>query len=399
MKMLFLCSTEFQLLTALNIRYHMHPDDDADIIVNNYHGEEKELAERIRETGLFHYVFYVRSDIEEKTLHRFFRCIIDDEPRIKFLDAVINSLKFIKTKLMTALFGAKQYIKSMVNDSSKLRLNEYEVFFAYGSKKIACQMLDYILKHNPHSQINLIDEGTAAYYVPEMGQFSMPSVMSIINQCYLYDPDVVTYQKEIRKVPALQKTDKKFIQLLNGVFQFKQDDIEDYRNATIFFDQNVFQKMPRYLQKNSRITRLIFHNTYTRHLREEKDFFKQIDIMNLVLGKMDNVFVKIHPRSSKDIVKELQERNIKIIRRYDLPWELIALNCPVGNNFLVTNFSSAVCLYNATLEDQKDNTCCVLLYKLSKNVFPEDGDGYYAMLRAKYNNILMPTTVEDIDFA
>lgn len=397
MKMLFLCSTEFQLLTALNIRYHMHPDDDADIIVNNYHGEEKELADRIRKTGLFHHVFAVRSYIEEKTLHRYFRCIIDDEPGISFLDAIVNSLKFIKTKLMTALFGAKQYINNMVDDSSQLRMEEYEAFFAYGSKKVACHVLDYILKYNLNCRINLIDEGTAAYCVPELGRFSMPSIMAIIDKCYLYDPDVVIYQKEIRKIPSFKKEDKEFIQLLNGVFRFEKDDIEDYRNALIFFDQNVSNKIPKYLQSDSWIIRFLFRNTYRRHIKEEKEFYEQLDVMNMVLDANVSwdVWVKLHPRSSNDVIAELKSRHIKIVRRYDLPWELIELNCPTGNNVLVTSYSSSVCLHNSLFERTSDDTYCVLIYMFS-GFEPLDEDiHYFDALQKKYGDIYVPKDINE----
>lgn len=397
MKMLFLCSTEFQLLTALNIRYHMHPDDDADIIVNNYHGEEKELADRIRKTGLFHHVFAVRSYIEEKTLHRYFRCIIDDEPGISFLDAVVNSLKFIKTKLMTALFGAKQYINNMVDDSSQLRMEEYEAFFAYGSKKVACHVLDYILKYNLNCRINLIDEGTAAYCVPELGRFSMPSVMEIIDSCYLYDPDVVVYEKEICKIPSLKKTDIRFVQLLNEVFQFKKDDVEDYRNALIFFDQNVANKVPNYLQRDSWIIRFLFRNAYRRHLKEEKEFYEQLDAMNIALDAnvSRDIWVKLHPRSSNDIIAELESRHIKIVRRYDLPWELIELNCPTGNNIMVTSYSSSVCSYNAVLEGKLDDARCIMMYLLSNTEFASALKRYYIKVQKKYDNVYVPKDMNE----
>lgn len=402
MKMLFLCSTEFQLLTALNIRYHMYPNDDADIIVNNYHGEEKELADRIRKTKLFSNVFYVRTYIEEKTLHRYFRCFIDGEPRIQFSWAIMNSFRFLKTKWMTAVLGEKSYIDNMIDDSSKLQLNKYNAFFAYGSKKIARYLLDYLLKNNSLCQINLIDEGTGTYYEPELGKYSMEEVLSgIVDRFYVYDPDVVVYKKDLCRIPKLRKDDKIFIDLVNYVFQFTSEDLEDYHNGLVFFDQNVFNKTPKYLQGKSWIVRMIFHNAYLRHLKEEKDFYRQLEIINLVLSKQtaDNVWIKLHPRTTKDIFKELEQRNLKIIRRYDLPWELIALNCPVGNNILVTNYSSAVCLYNAVLENQEDSTRCVLLYKFSKLKFLEDGDKFFDMLRTKYNNIFIPETDEDLVFA
>ena len=71
MQLLFLCTTEFQIITAFNIKMNLYSQDEADIIIDNYHGQEKEIAGRIRETKVFRHVCYVRSEIEHETLHKY----------------------------------------------------------------------------------------------------------------------------------------------------------------------------------------------------------------------------------------------------------------------------------------------------------------------------------------
>ena len=62
--------------------------------MDNYHGKERELAERIRQTKLFSKVFYVRSSIENETLHKFFKEMIAGETTLNFIAAAQNSIHF-----------------------------------------------------------------------------------------------------------------------------------------------------------------------------------------------------------------------------------------------------------------------------------------------------------------
>lgn len=393
MKMLFLCTSEFQLMTALNIKFHMHPNDDADIIVANYHGEERELAERIRKTKLFRKVFYVREYIENDTLHKYFHDLIEREPSIGFFCSIKNSFSFLKVKSMRAILGPQVYIKYMIADSSQLDLKEYDAFFAYGTKTITYNLADCVLKYNPDCHLNLLDEGIGSYADPEIGMYS-----DIIQKCYVYDVDMAIYEKEICKVPSIKREEYEFIDILDYIFQFNGEDKEDYRNAIIIFDQGNAGKMPRYLQNSSWWFKIIFHNAYTRHLKEENEFRERVRLIDAVigLGTEHDVWMKLHPRSSKDTIREYKTKGIRVIRRYDLPWELIAVNCSVGNNILMTISSSSVCLYNAVIDGVDDNTQRILLYKMSDVKNPETNLQYFKKLGKGYKNIHIPQTMDEL---
>ncbi len=395
MKMLFLCSTEFQLLTALHIKYHMHPTDEADIIVNNYHGEERELAERIRVTGMFQNVFYVRSYIENETLHKYCRAIIDGEHHISLWFAFKNSLGFIKIKLLSNLFGEKIYIKNMVADSEQLKLDDYEAFFGYiyGKRPILNNILGYILNHNTGCRINLLDEGVGSYIYSEGEPY-----LGIIDTYYVYEPDMLPFDKvKYRKIPSICRDDTNFIALLNDVFQFHSSDVEDYRNSVIIFDQGVWNKMPKYLQGSAWRSRLLFHNSYKRHLKEDKDFQEHIDIANFMIDNTAprKIWIKLHPRHSSEVFAEYKKKEVKLVKRYDLPWELLALNCNTENCVFVTTYSSSVCLYNAVVDSNLDDYSCVSIYKLADMKFAPEMEQYFEELKRRYKNFYIPETLDE----
>lgn len=403
MKLLFLCTTEFQLMTALNIKYHMHPNDEADIIVGNYHGEESFLAERLRETNLFHKVCYVRSDVENKTLHEYIAELIGGNATIKLKDAVCNSLNYAKIKLMALLGGPKQYIPNMIDHYSELEFGKYDMLLTYGEKPITSNLLDFILITNINCRIVLMDEG---FGIPSLGKYTPPEVIEKIDKCYTYALDVAMHtipKKKGVKIPAIKKTDIKFIKILNDVFQFHENDVEDYRDAVIFFNPNGGEsKMPWYL-KNS-LTKILFHRLYIKHLKEEKTYYKKLHLADLAVqyfhnvGTMNKIWIKLNPRATKDQIEAYKKRDdIRLMKRWDLPWELLLLNCPVGKNVFLTDCSASVCLCRDVVEPLDPNIRRILLYHLAQENFSTAHDCLFKNLNEKYEDIFIPATVSELN--
>ena len=399
MKLLFLCTSEFQLLTALNIRCHMHPSDDADIIVDNYHGEEKELAERLRETNLFRKVFYVKSYIEHETLHAYFHAFTEGTCSPPFFHAIKNSLLFAKIRIAKLFMGARAYVEQMVDDSSALQLREYDAFFAFGTKPITCHLAEYFMQLNGHCQMNLLDEGIGTYVAHEIGRHS-----EVVNKCYAYAADLVSYEMEICEIPKLKKTDREFVEILNFVFQFRPFDIEDYRNSVIVFSENGSEvKMPKYLTISPLLSKTLFRNSYKRHLKEEEEFYERLRMMNLaiqVAGREKNcgtVWMKLNPRASRDQIVEYQgRRDIRLLRRWNLPWELLALNCPLENSVLLANTTSAVCMHDDVIDASDEPVQRILLWRLSKYRPSKKFDKFLAALEKKHGNLHVPKTMDEL---
>ncbi len=403
MKLLFLCTTEFQLMTALNIKYHVHPNDEADIIVGNYHGEEKALADRLRKTKLFRKVFYVRSNIENNTLHKFFKELMDGEPTIKLKDAVCNSLNYAWIKFMELLGGPKQYVLNMIDHFSELEFGKYDMLLTYGAKPITSNLVDLILITNINCRIVLMDEG---FGIPSLGKYSTPEIIEKIDKCYTYALDIVMHtipnEKGV-KIPVIKRTDMKFIKILNDVFQFHENDVEDYRNAVIFFNPNGGEsKMPWYLKNN--LTKILFHRLYEKHLKEEKSYYKILHLADLAVqychnvGTMNKIWIKLNPRATKDQIEAYKKRDdIRLMKRWDLPWELLLLNCPVGKNVFLTDCSASVCLCRDVVEPLDTNICRILLYRLAQEKFSTAHDCFFENLNEKYEDIFIPATVDELN--
>ena len=371
MKMLFCCTTEFQLLTALNIKYHMHPDDEADIIVDNYRGEEKALAERIRETNLFRKVLYVKSHIEQDTLHKYFKEAFERKSSISFSQAVQNSIRFFGIKFLKSLLGTKYYIRHAIANGSELEPKNYDVLITYGTKPIVEQLIEYITVTNQHCRIRLLDEG---FGIPSLGEYSASEVIRKIEKCYLYsDAAMHTIPKEkICKIPSIKRTDKDFVSILNYVFQFHPEDIEDYRNSVIFFNPNGGEsKMPKYLSAGLPVTKVLFPRLYKEHVEEEQTYYKLLALANFIITYFrekqhyKKIWIKLAPRASEDFLDAYRNRDdIRLLRRWDLPWELLALNCPLENSVLLTDWSAAVCICRDVVELVGENIQRILLYHL-----------------------------------
>lgn len=388
MKLLFVCTTEFQLLTALNIKYHMYADDIADIIVDNYHGEEASLAQRIRETRLFRNVCYVNSAYEQKTLHAYVRGISDGEKTISILEGISNSLKFVESRIKEIICSERGYLSVLVHGFDTLMLDKYDALFAYGGKPITRKVYSYMQKNNTGCKIIQLDEGVGSYYVANVGGFG-----SKIDFCALYEPDVRTIPIAAIKIPKISKTDKDFLKIVNLIFEYDDKKTVHYKDSIIFFDQGVSNPLPKYLRNASKLKKMIFHNSYTRHKIEEEEFNNRtkvtLELLEMLKGR--EVWVKPHPRSASEALKIFSRlgKNIKIMPQFKLPWEVIALNSVVEGNCFLSCVSSSVCLYPSVIEEYNNTNKSILLRFLYKEKFMLSFEDYLDNLQIRFSEGIM----------
>lgn len=394
MKLLFLCTTEFQLLTAMNIKCHMYPDDKADIVVDNYHGAEESLAGRINELGWFRNVCYVSSEVENKTLHAFFRGITDGEDTLSFKRAAFNTGKFLRSRIGEKIAGEKIYLDVLLKGISKLEFADYDAFFAYGDKPISKRLAKYIRSINNNCKMIQMDEGVGAYYDLNIGGESK------VDSCILYEPKANIFPQKCEKIPAISSEDREFIQKINYVFDFNEKMVADYSNSVIYFDQGVYDDMPKYLQGAMPLKKIIFHNAYKRHKREEENFFthKRLtkDILDIFTEK--DIWIKPHPRSSQDTLNTYPTlgTNIRIIPQYQVPWEVIALNSKINNTLLLTKDSSSVFLFPSIIPQKAIKTVGCVLYKLwNGNILDRYGKYIYNIKKMYPKQIFIPNSKDE----
>lgn len=392
MKILFLCMTEFQLLTALNAKCHLFPDDEADIIVGNYHGEEELLARRIRATTLFRAVCAVNSGVEEKTLHAYLRGISEENRQVSLKEALINTYKYIKGKVGGVIYGPKSYLNVSINGYNNLKWQEYDAVFAYGKRPVTEYMISLLKRINPKCKIIQMDEGVASYIYENVGGTACAEM------CLLYEPKAMIFAKPAIKLPKLSRCDSKFIQLVNFIFDVPKTQFDDFSSAVIFFDQGVEECMPAYLRKKNVLTKIIFYNAYKKHLKEHLEYQQRKknteDLLARFKGK--KIYIKPHPRSSRttlDYYLGLNE-NIKILP-HNIPWEVMALNSNMDNTLLVTDTSSAVILYAAVF-NEKDNNKSIILYKAFQRKESDMLDPFVNNMADLYKDtVLVPESLEE----
>lgn len=385
MRLLFVCTTEFQLLTALNMKYNMYADEIADIIVDNYHGEEAALAERIRKTGLFRNVCYVKSQYEQKTLHAYVRGLSDGKKTIPFLESVYNSLRFVESRINGIVLSEKGYMSVLVKNFDTLTLDEYDAFLGYGSKPITCKVNAYMQKHNKGCKIIQLDEGIGSYYVANVGKCSK------IDACALYEPDVRTIPVRAINVPRISKKNKEFIKIVNYIFEYDEEKTVNYKNSIIFFDQGVSNPLPKYLRNASKLKKIIFHNAYVRHKREEEEFNNRTKTTMELLEMLDGreVWVKPHPRSASEALKIfLNLGGVKMMSQPKMPWEVIALNSVVEGNYFLSCVSSSVCLYPSVIDEYNTNKS-ILLHYIYKEEFMSSFDDYLDNLQTRFPKVII----------
>ena len=360
MNLLFVCTTEFQLLTALNMKYHIYKDDIADIIVDNYHGEEKKLADRISQTKLFRHVCFVNSYIEQKTLHAYMRGISDGKENVTLGTAFRNSGLFIWSRIKTLFSGDKGWLNVLVDGVNKLSFSEYDSFLGYGGKPITQYVRKYLANINPHCHVVQFDEGVGSYWTRNVGENNE------ISRCEVYEPQLIQFKIDSKQIPTIKRDDAEFISIVNQVFEYDNTKCIDFKDSIIFFDQGTTSPMPKYLRNASFLKKTIFRNSYRRHKEEEDEYKKwkqcTIEILKTVSDK--RIWIKPHPRSIESALTMFKDiPNVEILPQYQAPWEIIALNSIVDNAVFMTFASSSVCLYNSVVELPGNNKS-VLLYDM-----------------------------------
>lgn len=363
-KLLFLCTTEFQLMTALNIKAHLLPERAADIIIDNYHGEEEALAARVREVGLFEHVMYVRTQVEEGTLHKYLRDVTEGRREISLMEAVRNTLSFLRMRIGQTLRGDTAYLETMVSGFGQFDPMAYEMLFSFGWRPVVKRLIPYFRTINPACKMAKLDEGTGTYQKPEFDD-----VLTEYDCLYVYAPELLQYKAaSVHQIPKLSPSDTAFIEQLNHVFQYHGPKNEIIKNKVIFFDDGVAADMPAYLRKMPAFLKVVLSNSYKKHVKEREDFLKQLDWTRRILQRVSgrNILIKFHPRESQDvrrmIVQEWQGK-VTMIPDEKVPWELIMLNNKFEQDVFLTEMSSAAVMLNEYVDGvfARDNKIVICL--------------------------------------
>lgn len=397
MKALFVCLTDYQLLNSINIKKHLLTEQEADIIIFNNKAGTFELADRLQQTGIFQNV-YVYSECFDG-IHKYLRKLSEGKKNIGFFEAINGTIKNISLKILEIIKDKEWILNQKIYKNKKINFSHYDQFFGIETKAFVGECLNLILKNNKCTN-NLIDEGLASYLRTNFNEKHK------VDAVYLYEPKMIVYSKNdfnsIFKIPKIKKTDDSFVNLINFVFGFKDSDKVNLENEIIFFDQNT-DPMPKYLCNAGKIKRLIFHNSYNKHLQEQIVYQTKIDLFKKIVEVTypKKVFVKLHPRSNSDYIKDYEEGGAKFLPNIYAPWEVFGCNCNVKNNLWITLYSSALFSFDFTINSTNENIKYIFLYRIlnSKKKMKrfEIVDEFFSNFKSKYpDKIFLPNNEEEL---
>jgi len=335
---LFYCGSVFHIVNAINIKYNLHPDDKADIILADY-TDLSRFVEPLQNCGLFESVqtvpyrafversqgrpYYV-SNYDIKKPHDFIGALKfngDYSDYYCFVSAIYDKIiyyamikKGIKPKVYIAEEGLSIYVMDMMRKSSS---NEYDkkVYGKYAYADNVCGLL-------------------------------------------LYEPDLYCGNDAFaaHQMPKLDVTNKKMIDTFTGIFGHL-----DFPQERYIFLEEAFL--------NDRV------------LASDKIVMKQI----AEFVGIDNIIVKLHPRNGTDSWKPCGFKTLGVT---DVPWEISLLANDIrGKVFLTVSSTSSL---NGLMLMNKESKV-ILLYKLmsvglSVHVKEKKFKDFIAKVVEKYND-------------
>ena len=395
MRALFICLTDYQILNAVNIKVHMLKDSDTDILIVNNKEGHIDLAERLEKTNIFKNVYLYTEKLPG--LHRYLRNVSENKKEISLSEACKNDLTNISNKIKGIFMSSMYRINCRLYKNRKIDFSIYSQVFGIDTKPIVRDCIQTIVqKTNYACIVSSIDEGLASYLSK-----GIKAVYKIDN-IYLYEPEMAIYKdkfKNIVKIPKIKTNDMGFINKLNYIFGFTQEDKIKLDNKVVFFDQN-WDPLPKYLQNMTWWKKIIFANPYKKHMKESSVYYKKMELFKLLVDNIKNrdIIVKLHPRSEKNFLDDYGKYNCKFLNNISAPWELFGCNCEVKNNLWVTIHSSALCSYEFSIDQERNKNIFIFLYKLAlKNDRSFDEiDAFYKSLKNKYaNRVIIPETEDE----
>ena len=393
MRALFICLTDYQILNSINIKLHLLKNDDADILFFDNKEGNKDLAKRLKKSGVFKNVYlhqytnvyglreYMKSKLKEKS----------------FFIALKNSLKDLLYIIKCKVNGLKYKINGKLYDNVEIDFGCYDKVFGIPTKDVVGDTMKIVLDKNSRAEINFIEDGTSTYW-----EKSIKSDIPYKN-IYLYEPELANYYDQLKQIikviPKVNSDDKCFKEILNEVFGF-ENIVEDYSNKVIFFDQN-WDPMPEYLKDLNGIKKIVLNNAYKKHLKESALYDKKMQLFRILSELMEGkkeVIVKLHPRSDAKFVADYKKSKCTIADNINLPWEVIENNYKFYNNIWVTVSSTALCSLKTVFENKDEDVKLIFLHRL---VYGNDGKYkddtvFFERFRSKYeNNVYIPQNVDE----
>ena len=356
----FICTTPFQIITAINIT--RHKELYADLYIVPQFSNAKELSNSISDADVFRKVIYVdTSQIEEykKSKYKLFLHLgiawnylrISSVVKKFLLDDVTYSVIYVSSKANIGRLTALYYIKRGINFRT--------VFFDDGESSYDNEAITNPSKADQKLRRAIFGK-EAVRPINELWLYS-PSLFQKIN------PDSSVVVNQLPLIP--QDDDTKL--LYNKIFRVSSSDLISER--AIILD----------IIKNENLE------------GRKEDLIAIYKIIADVFGSNQTI-IKKHPR---DKSQELE--TFKYYKKSEIPFEILLLNQDLSNKVLVTVSSTAI-----TIPKLLFNVEPIVIYlgNLVKTKQARIGKAteYYEACKRTYddpNRFIIPESIEDLKYS
>lgn len=363
----------FQLLSALQIRRAMYPEERFDIVLSDgaYGLHEIYLSKSLED--IFDKVYF--ADVKEKYV----------------LDGQWGLKKACKRKINSArlLFFPGKLFEHILDAQIEF---EYTDVFFWNPDVVFYSFYMESNRRECSIRLHVYQDGVANYYLEAPDSdiqggvklFGIRAANSFLNRrygfdCiynmdfdhYLFEPAwyVAENEHSLVEIPKLEKNDETY-NILNSIFRMEQ--IQEIQEKYIFFD-----------------------HAYGKDEIDLDLYFEVIDKITNYVGA-ENFAIKLHPRTNS---KFFDSMNVHVITdRY--PWELYSLKYNLSSKVLITVMSASVVTSDAIFIHEGDNKK-VLLFNIVKPHELEAAEGVKTFLsaRAAENSVLIPNSGEELEKA
>lgn len=293
---LFVCETVFQLMTAINIKYHLYPNTDADIALT-MSTDLSRYMDALSRTGLFKKIY--RSEY------------YGPRDQKKILDAAPNrSLMKHPEKYAYSFPLVHQY-------------SDY--FMASNTTRFLKVVYYHLIKLGTTPRVHIYDEGANPYFsnieslcrndsLDHTIYRSSERFINNIAEVLLYAPELYSGGEDwvLSAIPKIKESDTEFVGLLKLVFGECVMPNEKY----IFFNEC---------------------------FSIERIASNDIQILDRIGGKVgkENVTVKLHPRTPHG--EELYRlHGYSIFAEKTIPWEMFVLDANIEDKVLISVSSNTI---------------------------------------------------------
>lgn len=329
---IFVCDSPYQVIAACCIQYYRRTPSVL-ILTNHVMGMDR-ICDRMRlYTSLFKSVYYVDAKKYENGN--------EQKERIDF-----EILNFLSSYNLTE---CKEIV---IGSLLPYMLRLFKVFKCDLNQSLLCG--------------GIIEDGFSTYSIME-NLLNRYKYKFDFKKIYLYNPSLLAWKPDMDIVQINKSCflDNVFCKELNNIFAYY--DLEDAYDEKFIFLESSYEEFSQ-----------------IKNLREI--------LLNLsdIVGK-ENIIIKNHPRTKKDIYKEY---GFKTNSNSLVPWEIIALNRNLSDKIIISTYSGAI--FTPCILFEKEMTGIILM-RIVEQEDPLSFSKYYQkyVLKQYQQYFFVPNNVEE----